>query len=229
MGLRSLPLLLACAAAAVRAQTPCPATAVYSPCDIVFELNDAEAAAHPNPYVSVDVHAEFRSSSHRTYLMPAFWDGGRRMVIRFSPTESGDWDYRVTSNLQRFEGSTGKFSASPIDNTELGFIRTANLHHFAHTDDNKNVPHLWVGATEERFAFLDPSAFQQILDSKQKFNHIRGAVLGSPQEAGKIFPKPDTVDPTLLRQVDERILALNHKGIVADLILTTGQGELTKL
>jgi hypothetical protein len=231
MGPRSLPLLFACAVAALRAQTPCPATAVYSPCDIVFELNDAEAAAHPNPYVSVDLHAEFRSPKHRTYLLPAFWDGGRRMVIRFSPTEAGDWDYRVSSNLQRFEGATGQLAASTVENAELGFIRTANMHHFARTDDNKNVPHLWVGGTEERFVFLDPAAFQQMVDdrAKQKFNHIRGAVLGGPQEAEKTFPKPDTVDPTLLRQADERILTLNRKGIVADLILSTGRGELTKM
>ncbi len=231
MGLRCLPFLFACAISTLRAQTVCPATAVYSPCDIVFELNDAEAAAHPNPYVSVDLHAEFRSPKHRTYLLPAFWDGGRRMVIRFSPTEAGDWDYRVTSNLQRFDGATGQLAASATDNADLGFIRTANMHHFARTDDNKNVPHLWVGGTEERFAFLDPSAFQQMVDdrAKQKLNHIRGAVLGGPLEAEKIFPKPDTVDPTLLRQVDERILTLNRKGIIADLILITGRGELTKL
>jgi hypothetical protein len=231
MGLRRLPLLFAFTAAALRAQNPCPTTAVYTPCDIVFELNDAEAAAHPNPYVSVELHAEFRSPKHRTYLLPAFWDGGRRMVIRFSPTEAGDWDYRVSSNLQRFEGGTGKFAASAVENAALGFIRTANLHHFAYTDDNKNVPHLWVGSTEERFAFLDPAAFQQMVEerAKQKFNHIRGAVLGGPQEAEKIFPKPDTIDPAPLRQVDERILALNRKGIIADLILATGPGELTKL
>ena len=76
MGLRWLPLLLLCATAVLRAQTACPDHAVYSPCDIVFELDDAEAAAHPNPYLTVDLRAEFRSPRHRTYLMPAFWDGG---------------------------------------------------------------------------------------------------------------------------------------------------------
>jgi hypothetical protein len=231
MGLRWLPFSLLSAAAALHAQTPCPTTAIYSPCDIVFELNETEAAANPNPYVSVDIHAEFRSPKHRTYLLPAFWDGGRRMVIRFAPTEAGDWDYRVSSNLQRFEGGTGKLTASAVENPAMGFIRTANLHHFARSDDNKNVPHLWVGGTEERFAFMDPAAFQQMLDerAKQKFNHIRGAALGGPQEAAKMFPKPDTVDPARFQQLDERMLAMNRKGIIVDLILVTGPGELTKL
>ena len=86
-------------------------TAVYTPCDITFELNEAEAAAHPNPYVSVDLRAEFRSASHRTYLMPAFWDGGRRMVIRFFA--HSNWRLglsRSPSNIQRFEGTDGQVS-----------------------------------------------------------------------------------------------------------------------
>src|SRR5262249_37657730 len=63
----------------------------------------------------------------------------------------------------------------------------------------------------------------------QKINHIRGSALGTPQEAQKIFPKPDSVDPASLRQTDERIEAMNRKGIIADLILVSGRGELTKL
>src|SRR5437763_7344016 len=193
MRFRGLPLLLLCATAAVHGQTTCPATAVYSPCDIVFELNDAEAAAHPNPYSTVDLRAEFRSPRHRTYLMPAFWDGGRRLVIRFSPTETGDWDYRVSGNIQRFDGGQGKFSATAVDNPALGFIRTANVHHFAYTDDNKNVPHLWMGITSETLELGEAAA--------QKINHIRGSVLGNPQQADRIFPKPDQVEPALLRQL----------------------------
>src|SRR6185436_17207368 len=147
---------------------------------IVFELNDEEAAAHPNPYATVDLRAEFRSPRRRTYLLPAFWDGGRRLVIRFSPTEAGDWVYRLSGNLRRLENQTGQLTATAVDKPELGFIRTANLHHFAHTDDNKNVPHLWTGDTSPRFAFEDASAFEQLLDRlvKYQFNHLRGAVLG---------------------------------------------------
>src|SRR6266446_3925055 len=120
MGFRCLLLSIVSAMTGLRAQTNCPTTPVYSPCDIVFELNEMEAAAHPNPYMTVDLRAEFRSPRHRTYLMPAFWDGGRRMVIRFSPTEAGDWDYRVSGNIQRFDGGIGKFAATPGDNPALG-------------------------------------------------------------------------------------------------------------
>jgi len=226
MGLRWLPLVLLCTSVALHAQTACPTTPVYSPCDIVFELDDAEAAAHPNPFMTVDLRAEFRSPRHRTFLMPAFWDGGRKMIIRFAPTEAGDWDYRLSGNLKRFDSQTGKFSAAAVENPALGFIRTANGHHFAYSDDNKNVPHLWMGDNVLNFAFMDAAAFTEVLESraKQKFNHIRGAVL-----AENMFPQSTRVDPAAFRQLDERILAINRKGIVADLILASGRGQLTKM
>ena len=85
------------AVAPALAQTPCEGTPAYSPCEFSFELSAGDLAAHPNPYVSVDLHAEFRSPHFHTYLMPAFWDGGRKMVLRFTPTEAGQWIYRFTS------------------------------------------------------------------------------------------------------------------------------------
>ena len=71
MSLRGLPLLVLSAAAAARAQTTCPTTAVYTPCDIVFELNDAEAAAHPLPTLSLT-----RGARHLAFL-----PGGRALVL----------------------------------------------------------------------------------------------------------------------------------------------------
>src|SRR5260370_16388406 len=59
----------------------------------------------------------------------------------------------------------GKFSGAPVDNPELGFIRTANMHHFAYADANKNVPHLWMGGAS----------------ANQKANHIRISIPDNPQ------------------------------------------------
>src|SRR5947207_15585078 len=109
MRLATLALL---PAALLRAQTPCAGTPAYSPCDLVFELPEKAAALHPEPYKTVEFKAEFRSPRHRTFAMPAFWDGGRRMVIRFSPTEAGDWDYRLSSNIAVFDRQTCSFRAA---------------------------------------------------------------------------------------------------------------------
>src|SRR6185503_4575828 len=85
----------------------CDQTRAYSTCEMLFELTDQDAAAHASPYVSVDLRIEFRSPRRRTYAMPAFWDGGRRMVVRFAPTEGGAWDYHVTSNVAEWNDKTG--------------------------------------------------------------------------------------------------------------------------
>src|ERR1700686_2687860 len=105
MGTRLAIILFALAPLALRGQTPavtpspCSNTPTYSPCELVFELSDKDAAAHPNPYMTVDVKVEFRSPRRRTLSVPAYWDGGRRFVVRFSPNEAGDWDYHVNGNI----------------------------------------------------------------------------------------------------------------------------------
>ena len=226
MDARELPLLLALALP-LAAQAPCPVTPAYSPCELVFELAGEDAAAHPNPYSSVQLQAEFRSPRHRTFLMPAYWDGGRRMVIRFAPTEAGDWDYRLTSNIAALNGKTGRFAAA--DSGSPGFIKVANGRHWATTEDNK--PHLWMGDTCYRFGFIDRALFDQLVEAraKQKFNHLRGLLIGGKEDAAKIFANPDRPDVAHFRELDQRILAMNRKGLAADLVLAGDENHLADL
>jgi hypothetical protein len=219
----SLALLWLAASAA--AQSPCNNTPAYTPCELVFELSEADAGAHPNPYLTVELNAEFRSPRHRTFLLPSYWDGGRRMVIRFTPTEPGEWVYRLSGNLKQYAGKQETFSAAAAQSP--GFIRAANVHHWAYTEENR--PHLWMGATEMRFAFIDDAYFRAMADARasQKFNHVRGSVLGSPQD--RVFTSPDTPDVKHFQRLDERIRYLNDKGIVADLVLAGRDGHLTSV
>lgn len=202
----------------------CDSTPTYSPCEIEFQLNEQEAAAHPNPYLTVELQVEFRSPKFRTFRMPAFWDGERRMVVRFTPIDAGAWDYRVSSNIVRFEGVMGKFAAA--DSGSPGFIRPANVHHWATTETNQ--PHLWMGDTNYRFATMDRKLFEYFVSKRaaQKFNHLRGLVLGDPARA---YPSPDKPDPAYFREVDERVLLMNRSGIVFDLILGGDENELANL
>jgi hypothetical protein len=192
------------------AQPSCPPTAVYSACELVFDLDDAEAKAHPNPYVSVDLKAEFRSPRHRTLMVYGFWDGGRRMVIRFAPNESGDWEFRITSNLKRFEATHGTLNATASE--APGFLRAANVHHWAYTDSNK--AHLWMGDTNYEIATMPRDAFTKAVDTRaqQKFTHIRGFAVGPSFT-------PDQPDTAFFRELDERVRYMNQKGIVYDMIL----------
>src|SRR3954454_2279816 len=164
-------------APAALGQTPCANTPACSLCEMTFEL---PANPHPNPYATVDLRVEFRSPRRRTYAMPAFWDGARRMVVRFSPTEPGAWDYHVTSNAAEWNDKTGAFTAAASE--APGFLLPANVHHWMYTEKSATglyQAHLWMGATESAFATMDDAAFRTLADARaaQKFTHLRGIVL----------------------------------------------------
>ena len=215
---------------ALRAQTPCANVAAFSPCEMVFELSEQYAASHPNPYVSVDMKVEFRSPRGRTLAIPAYWDGGRRMVARIAPTEGGQWDYLVTANVPDLDGKTGSFSTAASESP--GFIHPANLHHWAYSEKGSNglyQAHLWMGATELLFATMDDAAFQSMADARaaQKFNHLRGFAISEAQ--GGAYSGPDAPNVAYFQRLDERVRYLNRKGIIADLILAGGPSYLIRL
>jgi hypothetical protein len=221
--------LSAPAAFDLRGQIPCNNTPAYSPCEITFELTDADAASHPDSYASVTLQAEFRSPRHRTFVAPAFADGGRKLVIRFSPTEAGQWDYLINSNVASWEGKTGSFNAAASE--APGFIRPANVHHWAYTERNASGierAHLWMGASGIGLASADDAAFRSVVDARaaQKFNHMSLRVLGEGGEAG--FTASSQPDLARFRRLDERVRYLNQKGIIADLILAAEPGALVK-
>ena len=183
-----LGLLLA--ASSLFAQNACPE---WSACDLTFDLMPQENAAQ------AELRAEFRSPRHKTYLLRAFVDG-RKLVLRYAPTEVGAWDYRLTSNLSRLDGQTGNVTAA--ESASPGFVRVANVHHFA-TDNLK--PHLWMAAAMDRFAEMQRGEFDKVVEQRaqEKFTHLRVTI-----GAG-----------TDLREAAERVRATNAKGLTADLVL----------
>jgi hypothetical protein len=186
-----LGLLLA--AAPAFAQSGCATVAEWNTCDLIFDL-----APQENP-AQAELRAEFRSPHYKTYLLRAFADG-RRLVIRFAPTEDGTWDYRLTSNLKRLDGQMGQVTASASD--APGFVHVANVHHFA-TDNLK--PHLWISTEVVGFVLSPREEFDKLLEQRaqEKFTHLRVTI-----DAG-----------TDLNEAAERIRAINAKGMTADLVL----------
>jgi hypothetical protein len=209
----------------LHAQSTCDNTPAWSPCELVFELGDQAAKAHPNPYASVELRADFRSPQFRTTSIPGYWDGGRRMALRFAPTEAGRWEYRLTSNIAEWDGKIGSFTAA--DSEAPGFVRVANLHHWSTAAHNQ--PHLWMAASAPRLAFLEDAAFRAEADAlaAQKFTHVRGLVVEEGAAGG--FPSPDHPDVSHFQQLDQRVRYLNQKGMTADLTIVSNPGVLAKL
>jgi hypothetical protein len=154
--------------------------------------------------------------------MPAFWDGGKRFVVRFSPDEPGEWTYRLSGNLPSLEDKEGKFSAIASD--APGFIKPANLHHWIYPDTIR--PHLWMGDTCLECFEADRARFDAYAAKRaeQKFTHVRALLMG-----GAAFAKADTPQLAYFREVDERVAALHKRGIITDIILGKDDNQLARL
>jgi len=217
-------LAVAAPACVFAAQALCPPTPAYSPCELTFELSSDELEAHPNPYRDLELEVEFRSPRFRTFSLAGFWDGDNRMVVRFAPTEAGPWDFRVLSNVASLSGRTGRIEATASD--APGFLRPRNTFHWGYTATDQ--PHLWMGDTVLRFGFLSQEDFTRLIAARarQKFNHIRGYVLGGAREMEAAFPSAAKPDPDYFRRLDGRIQAMNKQGIIADLVLAAGPSTL---
>ena len=201
---------------------------VYEPCEIAFEMTAAEAAEHPNPYVSVTLRAEFRSpKGGRTKVMQGFWDGGRTFRLRFAPDFAGRWDFRIISNLESAAKKTGSFDAAP--QRTPGFVEVFNTRYFKYA--NSLTPHYWLGDTMLNFGLVPWETFRKIVDTRveQKFTHMRGLALGPAGNAANAFRSPDEPNHAYFREVDRRIDYMTMKGLAVDLILAGGDGELVRL
>lgn len=213
------------------AQTVCQSTPIFSTCEITFELTGADAAAHPAPYRDVDLRIEFRSPRARTFAIPAFWDGGTTLRVRFTPNEAGSWSGHVTSNVASWQDKQVNVTAT--ESSAPGFVEAANVHHFWNTGpfayNSLPTPHLWMGQVIPHLTALSREEFAQLAATraKQKFNHFRVTLL--EPEVAKVFKGPEDFDPAVFREIDEKLMAANKQGIVIDLSLAGPDDQFTKL
>jgi hypothetical protein len=176
----------------------CGSVPAWSTCDFAFDLQPGEDVNR------MDLHVEFRSPHHRTFLMGSFHDDDKRLLVRFAPTESGSWTYRISSNTaKRLDGLELSFIATESDSP--GYIRVANVHHFAYEGTNKQ--HLWMATAIENFAKMPRAEFDAEVArrAKEKFTHLRVT----------IAPDTDLVEAAA------RIKSINSHGMTADLVLAS--------
>ena len=209
---------IACAGAAW-GQTVCPPTPEFTPCDLVFDIPAAKTGE------ALDLQAEFRSPHQSTGLAHAFWDGGTRWVIRYTPSESGTYEWRLTGSVAGFGGKQGQFTATAVD--KPGWLRAANVHHFAFVDAvNPNIlkPHLWMGAMVSGFASMPAAQWNSLVDTRaaQHFNHL-GVTLAD-ESRGADFQSPE-----FFRTVEEKLRYANQKGIIVDIAFFGPNGLMNRL
>ena len=203
------------------AQTVCPPTPQFSTCDLVFDIPSAKGDQ------PIDLQAEFRSPRQNTGAVRAFWDGGTRWVIRYTPAESGTYAWRLTSGIAGFNGKEGQFTATPPSGNKPGWLRAANLHHFAFVDaanPNNITPHLWMGGVVPGFAAMSLAQWKSLVDTRanQHFNHLGITLV---DEVGT----SDFQSPEFFRAAEEKFRYANEKGIIVDTAFFGPNGFMDRL
>ena len=88
-----------------------------------------------------------------------------------------------------------------------------------------------MGDTCYPFASIPWRTFVQLIDirAEQKFNHMRGFVLGDRNTASRVLADPQSPSVEHFQEVDRRIAYMNNRGITVDLIFGDGANQLTEL
>ncbi len=162
----------------------------------VFETSYESAKAYPNAFTEVEVDVVFKQGD-KQWNVPAFWAGGKKWTVRFSPPTQGQYTYRVECTDKANPGLNGKeqtlaVTACTGDNplVKRGPLRvSANKRHFEHAD---GTPFFWLGDTwwKGLCKWLPWDGFQEFTaDRRKKGFSVVQIVCGTyPDEPGLLQP-----------------------------------------
>ena len=122
--------------------------------------------------------ATFTNTATGTSLtIPGFWDGDQTFVVRFAPTEPGEWDYSTAApDDPDLDGKTGKVIAKPysgdLEIYRRGFVTTNGSKHFVYAD---GTPFFYLGDTHWsmcREEFDSPGPYAGETGAESHFKYI---------------------------------------------------------
>ena len=184
-----------------------------------------------NPFVDVDLAADFTDRLNNRLRVPGFYDGEGRYVVRFSPPTAGEWKYRTSSNAPVLHDRTGVVIAAPAQGDNHGPVAVKNGFHFAYADGTPYRPigttcYAWTSQTEalekETLKTLAASPFNKlrmcVFPKRYKWNE------NEPQLYAFEGKAPNQWDftrfnPEFFQHLERRIVELQKLGIEADVIL----------
>ncbi len=196
----------------------------------IFELR-LEGPSGGNPFVDVELSAEFRSEN-RVFQVDGFYDGGGIYLIRFMPDAVGEWHYQTKSNVRELNGKSGSFSCSKAGAGNHGPVYVRNTFHFGYADGTPFYP---VGTTCYAWVWQGDTLVKQTLDTLKSapFNKIRMCFFPKQystyiQNEPPMYPYEGSrqkgwdfarFNPEYFRYFEQRIGDLMKLGIEADVIL----------
>jgi hypothetical protein len=190
-----------------------------------------EGPSHGNPFVDVELSAEFTGGNGDGTSVGGFYDGDGMYRVRFQAPRAGTWTYVTTSSARSLDGLRGTFDVQPPGPRNHGPVGVADHFHFAYRDGTRFVPigttaYAWTHqpeALQERtLAALADSPFRKLrmclFPKSYLFNTDEPAVypFARDREGNWDFTR---FDPQFFRHLELRIGQLTELGIETDLIL----------
>jgi hypothetical protein len=198
------------------------------------------AAVPGNPF-QVRLTGHFTGPAGQRLSIPAFYDGGNRWKIRFSPTATGRWTLNTASPVAALNGKSDAIECVPNPHPHIRkgglLVDPAHQYHFIHQDGSRyfllgyEADWLW-GVGDRMHVLINQMA-------ARGFNHVLVNIYGhdtswSPGNKHEwdfgppsIFPwegtneSPDhwRLNPKFFQHYDTMIRALQDKGIIAHIML----------
>lgn len=203
-----------------------------------FEIS-LKHKAKGNPFTDVNLSAKF-SNTDTTFVVKGFYDGNNVFKIRFMPQTVGNWNYIISSSIDKLNAKKGSFECVKAAENNHGMVKVSETYHFKYADGKNYYP---FGTTAYAWTHMRDDLQEKTLKTLETadFNKVRMCVFPKNydlvKEEPKIYPfkikkvTEDTngnkiftwnfneFDPAFFQHLEKRIDDLNKIGVQADLIL----------
>lgn len=192
----------------------------------VFELT-LNGPSTGNPFDDVRFSAAF-TDGRRTVRVPGFYDGEGVYRVRFSPPETGRWQWTTQSSASALSDKSGSFECVAPSAGNHGPVGVVEKYHFAYAD---GTPFRQMGTTCYSWALQSEAKCAETLATLKAapFNKMRMLVFPNVESVatnpfvrtgkGLADWDPTRFDPEYFRRFEDRIVRLGQLGIEADVIL----------
>jgi hypothetical protein len=192
-----------------------------------------------NPFTDVWLKADF-SDGKLKYTVDGFYDGEGTYLIRFMPTEEGEWKFTTRSNRKELNGKTGSFRCVAASTKNHGPVKVWNTYNFHYADGKPFYP---FGTTLYDWIHQGKELQEETLYSLKNsgFNKVRMCVFpkyyAHVQEEPELYPYEEKkttktatgqskkqwdfsrFNPAFFHHLEKRIDDLNALSIEADVII----------
>ncbi len=207
-----------------------------------MELQFKHTIVDKNPFTDICFSATFKNvASKKQMTVNGFYDGNDTFVIRFMPTEKGEWEYITSSSEKALDHKSGTFICTD-DGKQRSMVTTGNDNDFIFADSTHFHP---LGTTSYAWTFAEGEKQKETFVSLKQtgFNKIRfcifpnESVTDEPKSFPFVYKSVDThkdgkykgynnyewdlsrFNTTFFKHLEECIKSLDSLGIEADIIL----------